>query len=178
MAFVGVLAAIGAAVSVAGTVMSVVGSQQAAKAQKKQSQMQALAIEEQKKAEEVRRKQMQMDARRKRMAVIREQQLARATALNNATNQGADGGSGLPGGYGQIAGQTGTAQAGINAAEAFGNRIFDHNAASAGYYQQVAYYGGKAADAGSLQSLGQGISSLGGAIYRNSGTIARVGGWA
>ncbi len=56
---------------------------------------------------------MELDARRKSLEVVRNQQRARALALTTATAQGAQGGSGLQGGYGQATGQAGTNLMGI-----------------------------------------------------------------
>jgi hypothetical protein len=170
-AFTSILIGIGIAASVAGAVMTATAQSKAAKAQMK-------AIEEQRKAEEVRRKQMQTDAARKRRGVIREMQIARAQAANNATNQGAAGGSGLYGGYGQISGQAGSQIVGINNVEGFGNRIFDHNANASQFYQQAAGHQADAAFGGTMQSIGGGLSSMGNSIARNYGAIQRVGGWA
>src|SRR6267154_399541 len=52
--------------------------------------------------------QMKLNARRAQTEVIRNAQSARSMALASATGQGAQFGSGLQGGYGQIQGRSGT----------------------------------------------------------------------
>lgn len=157
---------IGAAVAatVAGTAIAYQGQRAQAKAQK-----QALAIQMQQ--EETRRQAMNLDANRKKREVLRQQQLLRAQALATATNQGAGGAgsSGIEGAIGQIQGQSGVNQLGINQQQELGNTMFDQN-------QQITAAGIRAANAGGMVALGTGLSSLGGAVIRNAGTIGRIGG--
>jgi len=157
---------IGAAVAatVAGTAIAYQGQRAQAKAQK-----QALAIQMQQ--EETRRQAMNLDANRKKREVLRQQQLLRAQALATAANQGAGGpgSSGIEGAIGQIQGQSGVNQLGINQQQELGNTMFDQN-------QQITAAGIRAANAGGMVALGTGLSSLGGAVIRNAGTIGRIGG--
>lgn len=146
-AFTSIALAIGAAASVAGTVMSVVGASKQAKAQKK--------------AEELREKQMNLDADRQKRQAIREGIVARSRALTTATNQGAAEGSGLQGGYAQITGEQGRNVRTIEQSRDIGAGIFSANR--------------DAAKGGTLASFGSGLSSLGGMLMNNSGTIGRVG---
>lgn len=99
------------------------------------------------KAEKARQRQMQLEAMRKRREIVREGVRARSEALSNATAQGAAEGSGLQGGYGQIAG---TVNRGLSANvqdESLANTVFKANR--------------QYASAGGLIAIGQGISSLG-----------------
>ncbi len=114
-----------------------------------------------KKAEAAREKQMNLDAARQRREVARQAIIARSVALSNATNQGASQGSGLPGGYGQITGEAGRQTVGINQNQEIGSDIF---AANRAYYT-----------ASGITGFGSGLTSIGGAIMNNAGTINRLG---
>jgi len=61
-----------------------------------------------------RRVAMELDARRRNLEIVRNQQRGRSMALAAATAQGARRGSGLQGGYAQISGQTGVNMLGVN----------------------------------------------------------------
>ncbi len=118
----------------------------------------------QKRAEDAREKQMNLDAARQRREVARNAIIARSVALSNATNQGASQGSGLPGGYGQISGEAGRQTVAIDQNQAIGSDLF---AANRAYYS-----------ASGITGFGSGLSSLGGAIMNNAGTINRLGTYA
>jgi hypothetical protein len=81
---------------------------------------------------------MNLDARRRSMEVIRNQQRYRAMALTNATAQGARQGSGLQGGYGQISGQSGVNLMGVLQNQMIGNDIFGLNSQITGQKQNFA----------------------------------------
>lgn len=85
-----------------------------------------------------RKQAMELDARRKQLEVIRNQQRYRAVALTNATAQGARQGSGLQGGYGQISGQSGFNLLGIQQNLQIGQNIFGLNSQITGQKQQYA----------------------------------------
>lgn len=87
----------------------IIGNEQAVEAQKAQA--------------------MELDARRQQLETIRNQQRGRALALTNATAQGASKGSGLQGGYGQVSGQTGVNELGIQQNLQIGENIFGLNTA-------------------------------------------------
>lgn len=142
-----IIAGVGLAIGAAGTVTSVNAANASADASKK--------------AEQLRKRQMELESIRQRRSAIRNSLRARSMSLTNATAQGAAGGSGLQGGYGQIGQQTGENITGVNNAEEIGAGIFNANAASA--------------SAGALAAFGSGLSSLGGAIVNNAPTIASVG---
>lgn len=155
------LAVIGIGAAAGGSYLSYKGSREQAKYQSK-------ALQQQAQEEQVRRKQMELDSRRRRREVIRQAQLARATALTSATAQGAGQGSGLQGGYGQISGRTGVNSLGISQNEAFGSQIFDLNAGASNFYSQ-------AARAGSTSAMGAGLTSLGGLVLNNMGPLSSLG---
>lgn len=121
------------AVTAIGGILGAVGAMQQAKASAK--------------AEDARKRQMQLDAIRKRREVVRESVRARSMALSSASSQGAAEGSGLQGGYGKIAGAANRNMSSITQDEALGDKVFDANKAYA--------------KAGGLMALGQGVSSFG-----------------
>lgn len=103
----------GAAVGLVGLAVSMMG--------------QAKQISAQKKAEKLRERQMNLQAMRERRETIRKASYARATALSNATSQGAEKSSGLGGGYGQISGEAGRNIVAINQNQEIGKGIFKAN---------------------------------------------------
>ena len=123
------------AMSVGSTVMQM-------KAAKEQSEAQKAEIAAQQRAEEARKRQMELDAARRSKEVVRQQQRARSAAVTNATAQGAQFGSGLPGGYGQIGGQTGFNLLGIGQNLQIGRDIFAANADVSAARMRMADAGG------------------------------------
>lgn len=126
-------------------------------------------VEQQQKAEKVREQQMELDARRRKLEMIRNAQRTRAMSLSAATGQNAQLGSGLQGGYGQTSGMTGFNMLGVNQNLQFGRQLFDINQTMGQY--QIAY-----AQAGSMSSLGSGLTSLGGAMMGNMGGMTSLAG--
>lgn len=125
----------------------------------------------QKQIQEQNHKSMMLEARRKSTEIIRTQQRANAMALHSATNQGAAAGSGLQGGYGQIAGQTATNLAGVNQNLQIGEAIYGLN-------NQISNEKMLQASLGGRMNMYSGISSLGGSLMRSSGTIGNIlSGW-
>ena len=160
-----VIAAVGVGVAAAGTVMQYSASRSAAQANQ-------AALADQQRAERLRQQQMQLDALRRRREVVRQAIAARSFALNQTTNQGASsamgGGSALPGAYGSISGRSNVNALGIAQNLSIGQGIFQANQSLLSDYSQVAQAQGQ-------NALGQGVSSLGGALIRNNDVIARVG---
>lgn len=114
------------AATVLGTVINVVGMQKMEAAQEK--------------AEKAREQQMNLDMQRKRREAMRQAVLARATALTNATNQGAQNSSALQGGLAQI---TGSEYRNVNALkqdQILGKEVFAANRDYA-YGQMIAGFG-------------------------------------
>lgn len=156
-----IIAGIGVAASVAGTVGGFYASQQQASAQKK-------ALAAQAEAERQRQIAMNLDAQRKKREIARQAQAARAQALAVTNAQGASQGSGLEGAYGAISGQTGVNALGVSQNQEIGNNIFAANRAVGAAQMD-------AADAQGMGAMFSGISSLGGALVKNSGTIGKIG---
>ena len=180
-----------AAAAVAGVGLSaygaIAGSQAASKAASAQSaayaQQSAAQQEITKKeleAEAVRKKAAELDARRRQLEIIRQGQRARAMSLTSATNQNAGLGSGLQGGYGQIAGQSGTQLLGVSQGLDLGNQLFGINADISQQKIALAQAGGAANQAsaryGAESAFASGLSSLGGALISNLGTIKSLSG--
>lgn len=108
----------GLALQAYGASQKMQGSTQANLAQQHQVQ-----LEQQ--AEGVKKDFMETKARRDEMEVARNAQKARGLALNNAATQGAQFGSGLQGGLGQISGEANTNMLGIGQALMGGRQMFD-----------------------------------------------------
>lgn len=181
---------IAAASGIAGLGLSIFGGSQKADAAKQvaAAQMETARLEQ--KQELVRKQAMELSARRQQMEVLRNAQRARSLALQAATTQGAQGGSGLQGGYGQISGASNWNVAGINQNLGFGEQMFDLNSQISGQKMKIAAAGGQAATAAGMQSLGGSlITAMGplknlGTMSKSSGNIPGVsgdtsyGGWA
>lgn len=156
-----VLAVAGIASGGAGAFASISGSRRQAEAQQQE-------IEAQQKQEALRRKAMELDARRRSVEVLRNQQRARSLALATSTAQGASLGSGLQGGYGQIAGQSNTNLLGISQGLQTGEANFDLNS-------QISAARMNMASAGAQVALGAGLSSFGSSLMNASSTFNRIG---
>lgn len=141
-----IIAGIGLAAGLAGTAVQVAGAGAASRASAR--------------AEKLREKQMNLESARQKRQIMRSALRARASALNSATAQGATGGSGLQGGYGQIGQGAGDNLLGVNNAQEIGAGIFKANIDSAG--------------AQSLVAFGGGLSSLGGSLIDNSSTLGNI----
>ncbi len=119
-------AGLSAAAGLIGTGLQAYGANKAAKAQAK--------------AEDLRQKQLALETDRQRRSVVRQAQIARATAQSNATAQGAQGGSGLAGGLGQVSNQANQNMQGINQGASIGMQMFGLNKQMA-KGNQIASYG-------------------------------------
>lgn len=153
-----------AASAVVGTGLSIYGAVKSSQAAKEQAGYQQQIAAAQQRQEALRQQQMELDARRRQLEAVRQAQRARAQGLAAATAQGAQFGSGLAGGYGQISGYSGTNLLGISQGLELGRANFaassDISAARYGY----------AGASGDL-ATGQGFSSLGGSIIQSLGPI-------
>lgn len=109
----------------------------------------------------------EIQSRRSSMEVYRNAQRARSTALSTATNQGAQMGSGLSGGYGQISGQADTNLLGISQSILASRQKFAEDTQINGLSQQIRTSQGN-------QAEDQGISSLGGAISGSAKTFGSL----
>lgn len=120
-------------------------------------QIQQQIAQEQSQANQVREQAMVLSASRQQTENVRNMQRARSMALSAATNQGAQLGTGLQGGYGQISGSGNWNALGISQAEQSGQQMFDINGKISGLNSQLS-------DVQSGMATDQGIASLGGAI--------------
>lgn len=119
------------------------------------------------KQDEVRRKAMELSANRQQMEVLRNAQRARSLALQNATTQGAQFGSGLQGGYGQIAGAANWNNQGITQNLSFGEQMFNLNT-------QINQQKMRISDAGAQSATGAGIGALGKTLMGSFGPIKNL----
>lgn len=157
-------AVIGAGVGIG---VSLLGQSKSAEAAKQSTEAQKAMIALEQKIEAQKRQAMELDANRKQIENTRNIQRARALALTNATSQGAGQGSGLQGGYGQIAGQGAWNSLGIAQNLQIGRNIFDVNAQIS--QQKIAM-----ANAGLLSQQGAAYTSTGNQILSASGSIGKV----
>jgi hypothetical protein len=118
------------------------------------------AADAQEDAEAARKKQMELDALRRRREAVREAIAARSLALSNATAQGAGEGSGLLGGYAQIAGQAGRNILATNQNVELGGQIYDANS--------------RYASAQSAGAAGSGLVDIGKTVLANNTKIGQI----
>jgi hypothetical protein len=155
-----IIGAIGLGTQIIGGIMGSSASSEAAGIQKQ------IAIQE-RLANEQRHKQMVLNSRRQQLEIVRNSQRARALALNNAVNQGAQFGSGLPGGQGQITSQEGNNLLSNYQNTQIGQNLFGIDSTISDYKMQL----------GQTQSdmaTAQGIQSLGGALLKSAPTIGNI----
>lgn len=119
--------------SAVGAIIGAVGQMQQAKAAQK--------------AEKARERMMNLDVQRKKREALRQAVMARSVALSNATAQGAQAGSGLQGGYGQIGGDAARNLNALEQDKQLGKQVFSANRAYA--------------QGGMLAGIGNGISNAG-----------------
>ncbi len=177
---------VGAALSIAGVGLSIFGGMEKTEAAQRQASIQQQMTGIEMRQDAVRRKAMELSARRQQMEVLRNAQRARSLALNNATSQGAQYGSGLQGGFGQIAGATQWNLTGIRENLNFGEQMFDLNAQLSQQKIAMAQAGGQAATAQGMSSLGTSLVGAAGpaknlwSTFGPSGTSSpsTTSGWA
>lgn len=126
------------------------------------SGVQGQITQQQIEAEAVKRNAMELTAHRSQLEVVRNNQRARAMATNNATSQGAQFGSGLSGGLGQIQGQSGTNLLGINQNLATGEQLSSINTRIDQYQGQVTQLQGQLSTAQGIGSAGKAMSGTSG----------------
>lgn len=171
---------------VLGIGMSLFGGMQATDAakQKAAAQRQIAGFEMQQ--DDIRRKAMELSAHRQQVEVLRNAQRARSLALNNATSQGAQGGSGLQGGFGQIAGAAAWNNSGIQANLGFGEQMFDLNKMINQQKMNISDSDSSAATAAGIGKIGSTLTNSFGPIKNISQTLGgstsggniNTGGWA
>jgi len=150
-----------------GAVSSAIGGYESYEGAKKQTAAQNAITGYEQQENQVRQQQMELNSQRSQMETLRNQQRARSLALNSATSQGAQFGSGLSGGYGQIAGQANTQLLNNSQNTSLGEQTFALDAQIS--QQKIAY-----ANAGSQVSLGQGISGIGKDLFASANSIGNL----
>lgn len=110
---------------------------------------------------------METQSRRSQLENVRNNQRARAQAVQSATSQGAQFGTGLQGGLAQIQDQTLFNMQGNNQAVQTGHQINQFNGAISSDKMQLASLGGQAA-------TDQGIASLGGALMKSGPMLGQL----
>lgn len=139
-------------------------------ARKQAAEQKAIAADQQK-IEAQKMQAMELDAKRRQLEVFRNVQRAKSMALVNATGQGAGQGSGLAGGYGQVAGEAENNLLGVKQALETGRNIFDINADMSQHKMALA-------DLGADASFYSGLGSLGGTLLGATGSIGKLtSGW-
>lgn len=167
------MAAISTLIAGAGLALGAFGAYQSYKSSQQANASQQQAIVAQQEAEALRKQQMDLDATRRRREILRQSVAARSASLAVTTAQGAayEGGSALPGAYGSISGRTNVNLAGINQNQELGGGIFEAHSNQLTAYKNAANYQSQA-------SMWQGVSSLGGSLLNNAGTIGQIGTYA
>lgn len=111
--------------------------------------------------------QMEIEGRRMQTENIRNAQRSRAMAVQSATTQGAQFGTGLAGGLAQVQDKMGWNMLGIDQALATGRQINTYN-------QQISQDKMKLADIGAQSATGAGFTSLGGALIKAGPIVGQV----
>jgi hypothetical protein len=158
---------ISAGIAAIGAVVTGVGAYESYSAAKDSAAANSKIAQDQQAQNALSQQAMELNARRQQLETIRNSQKARALALSDATAQGAGQGSGLQGGYGQVQGDADTTLLGIQQQLSLGQQNFSIDADITS--QKIAL-----ANAQSKASFGQGLTSLGGALISNSGTIGNI----
>lgn len=123
---------------------------------------------------------MELSARRQQLEIFRNNQRARAMGLNASVSQGAQYGSGMPGGLASIDAQSRINNQGVNQNLEIGRNIFglnnsitDINATESGikskYQTQQAQYQAQ-------QTTDQAWQGFGGSLIGSAGTLGNIGG--
>jgi hypothetical protein len=145
------------ALAIAGIGAGIAGFIGGSGAAQKEAAIQKQIFAQQQKIEEQKRLGMELDANRRTIQTVRAVQQARSLALSNSTAQGGAKGSGLMGGYSQIAGQGNAGLLAINQNLDIGENISSAN-------QQISGLNMQLAQAKADESMWSGLSSLGGKL--------------
>lgn len=161
---------------VLGIGMSIAGGFGQADAAKKTAAAQQQIAGLEQKQDAARRQAMELSAKRQQMEVLRNAQRARSLALNNATSQGAQFGSGLQGGYGQIQGAAAWNNLGITQNLNLGEQMFDLNSQINEQKQNISGYASSSATYGGIGKLGSTLTGSFGPIKNLSTQLGGSGG--
>lgn len=159
---------ISAGLSVVGLGIQLFGGMKSSQDAQKAAQLNYGIAQDEQKINEQKNMQMQLEAQRSSLQQFRNIQRLRAQATAAATTQGAQFGSGLQGGLAEVTNEGLFNVQGINQATQFGNTIFGINNDISGKKMQLS-------QVQSDMASDQALSSLGGALVKNSGTIGGLG---
>lgn len=112
-------------------------------------------------------KAMMLASRRQQLEIIRNEQRARALALNSAVSQGAQYGSGLQGGLAQVSGDANTNLLGNQQSMQIGQTMYGIN-------NNISKYNLQVSEAQTSLSNAQGLASLGGSLIQAGPTIGNL----
>lgn len=152
---------VGAAVSAVGLGMNILGGSQQSEIAHQTAEASSDAARQEMGINAEKQRAMEIAGRRQQLEIIRNGQRARALAENNATNQGAQFGSGLAGGLAQISADTNYNMAGVDLGLMSGRTIAGFNDKISQDKIKIAQLGGDAASAAGLQSLGGSVLKAG-----------------
>lgn len=151
--------------------MSLFGAAGAASNAKQSAQISQNIAGDEEGINDQKRQQMEMSARRQNLETLRNAQRQRSQATASAVNQGANMGSGIQGGLGQITDQTGTNLQGVNQNLAIGENIFNYN-------DQISEQKKALANVQSSQATDTALMSLGNGLVSSASTIGNIGKFA
>jgi len=157
---------VSAALGIVGLGMQIFGGSAQAGVAKQEAAVSADEAKQEQAINQQKLQAMNLQTRRNNMQQIRQAQLAQATAVSRATSQGAQFGSGLVGGLGEISSEAGNNITANNQALQTGQAIGALNNNISNDKMQMASLGGQSA-------TDQGISSLGGALMKIGPTIGQ-----
>lgn len=152
---------VGAAVSAVGLGMSIFGGLEQSHIAKEQANVSADIATQEQGINAQKQQAMELAGRRQQLEIIRNNQRARALAENNATNQGAQFGSGLQGGLAQVTDQSTFNLVGVNSALETGRSIAGFNNTISKDKIRLAQLGGDASSAAGFASLGGSLLKAG-----------------
>lgn len=151
----------------AGFGMRLFGGMGASEEAKKQAELSKQNFKYNQQLQENRHKAMLLASRRQQLEILRNSQRARAMGLNAAVSQGAQFGSGIQGGYGQVAGQTNTNLLGNFQSLELGQESYGLN-------RKISANNMLISESQSRMSQDQGIMSLGGSLLQSAPTIGKL----
>lgn len=160
---------LGAGVSAIGLGMSIFGGLDQSRIAKEQAMVSGDIATQEQGINHQKQQAMELAGRRQQLEIIRNNQRARALAENNATNQGAQLGSGLQGGLAQVQDQSLFNLVGVNSALETGRSIAGYNDKISQDKIRMAQLGGDAASAAGFASLGGSILKAGPMVGSLSG---------
>lgn len=163
---------------VVGLGLKLFGGSEASDAAKHQAQISQQIAGDEQQINAQKSQAMELSAKRQQLENVRNVQRARSMALTSATSQGAQFGTGLPGGEAQAEDQGMFNALGINQNLMIGRNISGINDNISGLKGQMAGAQSSAASAQGLQSLGGALISSGptiGALSKNAGSMFSTG---